>query len=68
MKNCEQWWEYSVPLLRFRTSIPKHNIILNREIYIDLMWMNEKPVLNIVKTETGFQNATFIEGKTTESI
>ena len=67
-EKCDQCAEHAVPPFRFRASIPKDNIIFNRELSIDLMWLNGKPVLHVVDTETGFQNAIFIQDKTAENL
>lgn len=61
-ESCEQFSEYSVPPFRFRTLIPKDNIMFNKKIFTYF----ENPVLHIVDTETGLQNATFIKNKTAE--
>lgn len=66
--NCEQCLEYSVLRFQFLTRIPKENVILNRELAIDLIWLNNKQVLHLVDKETGFQNGTFITNKSAENI
>lgn len=62
--HCEKFSEYSVPSFSFRTTIPKDEIIFTRKIAMGLMWLNGQPLLNVLDTETIFQNAIFIKGKT----
>lgn len=59
MKAFEIWNEYSITPLRSRASIPKENIILNREISMEIMWLNLNPLLHIVSVE----NESFINEK-----
>lgn len=62
-ENGEPCSEQPVPPVRFRASIPRDEIIFNREFSIDLIWLKEKPVLHIVDTKTGFQNSIFTKDK-----
>ena len=67
-KKCSVCSEHSVPPFRFRASIPPDEIIFNREVSIDLMWLDKKPILHIVDTATNFQNALFIRKKTAQDL
>lgn len=42
--------------------------MFNRELVIDLMRLNNKPVVHIVQSETGFRNSVFITDKTAENL
>lgn len=46
-KACQAVAPYSVSTLRFRTTIPPENIVLNREISMDLIYLNNRPLLHI---------------------
>lgn len=45
---------HSVPLFLFAASIRKENIIFNREIAMEIMWLNGKPVFHIDDVEKHF--------------
>lgn len=64
--DCEHCPKHSVPLFRFPASIPNEKIILNRELLLDLIWLDGKAVLHVLVNETGFQNERFIRNKTAE--
>lgn len=53
--------------LRFNINLilcyPEENIIFSTEVSMDMMWLNGKPVLNIVDVEANFQNAIFVSRK-----
>lgn len=66
--HCEQCSEYTTPPFLFRTSIHKENIVFNRKLCMDLMWLSTKPAPHTVATETGFQTAIFIKDKSAESL
>ena len=67
-QHCASCTTFSVPPFRFRATIPPEDIIFNREVAIDLMWLNGKPVLHVVDTATNFQNAVFLKSKSTDDI
>lgn len=61
--SFEKCPEYALSLFKFGLIILKHNIVFNREISMDLTWIDNKPILHIVDIETGLQNDLFIIGK-----
>lgn len=65
---CATCSEYQSSPFRFRASLSTNDIALNRELAIDLLWLINKPVLNIIDTHTAYQNAEFIESKHTGSL
>lgn len=65
---CQACAPYTVPPFRFRTTIPPDEIVFNRELAMDLMYLNKKPVLHVIDTATNFQNAVFIRSKSTEDL
>lgn len=46
-ENCHHCSKNSVPPFIFRASIPHDKIIFNRELSIELIWVNRKPVIYI---------------------
>lgn len=65
---CDLFQEYHSPPFRFRATLPSQNVVFIQEVSIDLMWLVGDPVVHVVDTNTGFQNAVFIENKTSEKI
>lgn len=49
--------------LPFKASIPKEHIIFNHTISIDLLWLNEKPVIHVIDEETKCLNAWFLKSR-----
>lgn len=66
--NCEHCFEHSVPPFKLGASVPMEEVLFNREVSIDLMCLNGKPVLHVVDTDTGFLNGVIIKYKTTEGL
>lgn len=62
-QRCEKCSEYNMPPFLFRKSITKDNIIFNRELAIETIWIYKKPLLQILYTETRFQNSIAIKDK-----
>ena len=54
----ETFQMFSAPPQRFRFSLPRSDIIFNREMALDLIWIEKKAVLHVVDIETGFNYAT----------
>lgn len=67
-EHCTKYAEYSIPPLRFGPSMPKENIVFNRDLAMDRMWLESGPVRNIVDSETELQNAMIINEKCTEKL
>ncbi len=44
------------------------DIVFNREVALDLMWIENKAVLSVVDIMTGFNSATFLSYQTTEAV
>ena len=52
---------------RFRVSLPSEDIVFNRTVYMDIMYLDGKSVLHVVDKDTQFSAATFLShGVTTE--
>lgn len=66
--NFENCFKHAFTPFRFRSFIPRDQIIFNRELSKYLMSLNGKPVLHILETETGFQNDLFTGDKTAERL
>lgn len=48
---------------RFRASIPPDKIVLDHEVSMDLLWLEDVPILHIVDTHANFQSATVLRSK-----
>lgn len=53
---------------RFRVALPHDDIVFNRTVFLDLMFLKSKPVLHIVDMDTKFSAASFLERETTEEL
>ncbi len=67
-KACETCQTFSAPPQCFRVSLPPSDIVFNREVALDLMWIEEKAVLHVVDIETGLNSATFLSYQTVEAV
>lgn len=56
--SCENFREHSSSPLCLKAVIPPENLLFNHEIAIDLMWIEGIPIIHILYTHPGFQNAT----------
>lgn len=66
--NCDQCSDDSVPPFRFHASIPKYDVMFNRELPIDLMWLNGRPVIHVMDTETKSRNGIVIQDIKSEGL
>ena len=54
---------------RFRAALPEGDVIFNRVVLIDLMFLNGRAVLHIVDKDTLFSEATFLrDGQSTAAV
>ena len=54
---------------RFRVSLPSEDIVFNRKVYMDIMYLDGKSVPHIVDKDTQFSAAAFLShGETTEDV
>ncbi|MEM1283154.1 MAG: reverse transcriptase domain-containing protein [Chlamydiota bacterium] len=67
-KSCKTCQAFSKPPERFKVSLPPSDIVFNREVAIDLMWLDKRAVLHVVDTETHFNGACFLKGQTVEDV
>ncbi len=67
-KAYETCQTFSALPQRFRVSLPPSDIVFNREVALDLMWIEKKAVLHVVDIETGFNPATFLSSQTVEAV
>lgn len=63
LESCEKCNENCIQPFISRESILEENIMFNRQIAMDHMWINGKAVLHIVDVETNYWNAIFINWK-----
>eukprot|EP00171_Calliarthron_tuberculosum_P022791 IDg22791t1 len=67
-RACETCTVFSAPPQRFRVSFPPSKISFNKNVAVDLMWLDHQAVLHVVDTETYFNAAAFIKHHTVESL
>lgn len=65
---CQTCREYKSQPLRFKSSIPPEKVIFNHTVLIDLLWLDEQPVLQVIDEHTGFRNAIFLRSKKASDI
>lgn len=72
LKQIAISWEHRrghIPApMRFRAFIQSEKILLNHELAMDIIWIELVPLIYIVNTHKGFQNATVLRNKTTADI
>ena len=51
---------------RFRVSLPDKDVVFNRTVCMDIMFLEGKPVLHIVDRDTKFSAAAFLKSETTD--
>lgn len=54
--------------LMFRASLYPDDIVFNHEIVVDLFWLEGRPVLHVVDTNTCFQGADVLRSKSAEEV
>jgi len=67
-KSCQTCETFAIPPQRFRVSIPPSDIVFNRDVAMDVMWIDKKAALHIVDIETHFSAASFLKQQTVESV
>lgn len=53
---------------RVRASLPPDEIIFNHEIAIELVWLEERPVLHVLDTHIRLQSAAVLRSMSTEDV
>ncbi len=66
--KCEPCQRIRNAPLRFRVSIGHENVRFNARAYIDVMYLDGKPVLHIVDEATRFSAAKFLTKMSTETV
>ena len=64
---CQVFQRFTPRPLSFKVSLPD-KIILNQELALDLMYIDKKPLLHIVDTQTHFGNAAFLPDPSSETV
>lgn len=67
-KACAECREFSARPYPFHFLVPPERIIFNHEVAIDLMWLENKPLLHVVWTHTHFGNETWVQSKSARDI
>lgn len=58
---CDSCKSYNASPLRFRTPIPSDQVIFNQVISTDLLWLHDRPVLQVIDDQTGYRSAVFLK-------
>lgn len=65
---CNNCKAYHASPLRFKAAIPSDRLTFNQTISIDLLWLYDRPVLQVIDDQTGYRNAAFIKSKSASDI
>ena len=65
--KCDVCQRLSRAPSRFRVSLPMENVVFNRILCVEIMYLESNPVLHCVDRETKFNAATFLPDETTET-
>lgn len=65
--QCTTFQYHSPRPLRFSATIPGV-IMFNRLLIIDQMWIQKRPILNVVDVDTRYSAASFLDGESTEDV
>lgn len=68
VKNRDTCQALSAPPQRFTVSLSPSEIVFNREIALDLIWIESKAALHVVDLKTHSSSAAFINHHTVESV
>ena len=55
-----------IPIVTFQVTVPG-KIIFNQEVALDFMWINKRPVLHVICTQTHFSPAIFLTSESAEA-
>ena len=64
--TCDLCQRFSHAPHRFRVSLPDKDVVFNRTVCMDIMFLEGNPVLHIVEKDTKFSAAAFLKGETTD--
>ena len=67
-QSCSTCQTFSRKPQRFKVSMPNEKVIFNREVALDLMWLDGKAILHVVDIDTSFNSAHFLKGQTVEHV
>ena len=67
--SCDIFQKLAKEPGRFRVSLPSEDIVFNRTVYMDIIYLDVKSVLHIVDKDAQFSAAAFLShGETTEDV
>ncbi len=66
--SCATCQIFSAPPQRFRVSLPPSDVVFNREVAMDLMWIDKKALFHVVDLEENFSSATFLPIQTEDGV
>lgn len=65
---CPECQSYSATPSRFRATAPPEEVTFNVEVHVDLVRLEELPILHVVDTHKRFQGAVLLRSKSAEPI
>lgn len=66
--TCDTCQRLAKEPTRFRVALPAEDIVFNRTVLVDLMWLESEPVLHVVDKDTGFNAGAFMrDGETADA-
>lgn len=65
---CASFQQIHGPPFRFRVSSPEDSLRCNADLAMDSVWLEKKPVLHIVDSQTSYQNEAFIRENSSECL
>ena len=66
--QCDVCQRLSRAPSRFRVSLPHKNIVLNLVLCLDIMLLDQRPVLHCVDKDSKFNSAAFLPGETVDKL
>lgn len=68
-ESCDTCQRLAKEPSRFRVSLPPDDIVFNRTVKLDIMFLEDEPALHIIDRDTSFSSAAFLsEGQTADHI
>lgn len=67
-KTCSTCQTFATKTQRFKVRILSDEVLFNREVALDLMYLEGKALLHVVDIDTHFNSAQFLTGNTVEHV
>eukprot|EP00170_Pyropia_yezoensis_P001808 contig_7710_g1812 len=67
-KHCDICQRLARQPGRFRVTLPPDDVVFNRTVLLDVMYLDRRPLLHIIDKVTLFSAACFLNGETVEAV